>query len=38
MATVSIRYIVHDVAAAIGFYTGHRADPGRGPARSPLIS
>ena len=23
MATVSIRYIVHDVEAAIGFYTGH---------------
>jgi catechol 2,3-dioxygenase-like lactoylglutathione lyase family enzyme len=23
MATVSVRYIVHDVEAAIGFYTGH---------------
>ena len=23
MATVSVRYIVHDVAAAIGFYTTH---------------
>ncbi len=23
MATVSVRYIVHDVDAAIGFYTGH---------------
>jgi catechol 2,3-dioxygenase-like lactoylglutathione lyase family enzyme len=23
MATVSIRYIVHDIDAAIGFYTGH---------------
>ena len=23
MATVSVRYIVHDVGAAIGFYTGH---------------
>ena len=23
MATVSVRYIVHDVAAAIGFYTAH---------------
>ena len=23
MATVSVRYIVHDIEAAIGFYTGH---------------
>ncbi len=23
MATVSVRYVVHDVDAAIAFYTGH---------------